>query len=117
MASEIDLTRRRGDTFADRFNVTKKGVAVDISAKTFCMSINTLKEPTETAAPSATEVAQISGVIIDGPNGVVDFAPTVADTLNMPPATYFYDIQMTEGTEKTTIVYGKYKIVQDICKE
>ncbi len=118
MPSEIDLERRRGDTFADRFTITKKGAAIPIGSKTFCLSVNTLQEPPETTGPSATEVFKITGNIIDAANGIVDFAPTSLQSDPLDPNTeYFYDIQMTEGSEKVTVAFGKYKIVQDICKD
>lgn len=114
----IDLERRRGDTFADRFTIKKSGTAISIAGKTFCLSVNLLEAPAEIVSPSATEVFKIVGVIFDEPGGIVDFAPSEAQSDPLDPETdYFFDIQMTEGTEKVTVAFGNYAIVQDICKD
>lgn len=110
---KIDLCRRRGDTFADIFTLKDSaGVAIDISSGySFLLTV----DPSESPVNSDNNLFQLTGVIVDGPNGKVSFAPSAVQS-DQPPATYFYDIQQTLSGVVRTIVVGEYDIVQDITK-
>ena len=113
MTVEVDLERRRGDTFADRFTLKQNGAALDIAGATFLMSVNSEKTPADTA----NQLYQVTGVIVDAAGGIVEFAPTTGDA-DQTPGTYFYDVQMTDsGGAKRTVVAGKLKYIQDITKD
>ena len=113
MTVEVDLERRRGDTFADRFTLKQDGVALDVTGASFLMSVNTEKAP----ADNANQLYQLTGTIVDAAGGVVEFAPSAVQA-DQTPAGYFYDVQMTDsGGAKRTLVAGKLKVVQDITKD
>lgn len=110
---EINLCRRRGDTFADEFTLAdSNGAAIDITGFSFLLTV----DPSEAPADAMDNLFQLSGVITDGPNGVVEFAPTAMQA-DQTPGTYFYDIQQTNGGGVIrTIIRGEYVIEQDITK-
>lgn len=108
-----DLTRFRGDTYADEINVVDSGgAAIDVTDYTFVMTVDPDRAPTD----SSNNLFQIAGNIIDAENGVVQFAPSAVQA-DQAPGTYQYDIQMTDADGFIrTIVQGRYKFVQDITK-
>lgn len=113
MTETINLERRRGDSYADEFEITSEttGQPVDITGFTFLMTVDPEKAPVN----SDNNIFQVAGNITDGPNGLVEFAPTAVQTDVL--GSYFYDIQMTDtGGRIRTVIAGKYKLVQDITK-
>lgn len=111
MARErIPITRKRGDLYAEQITVVDKktGLGKDITGNTFLMSVSTEEEPT-----GSTYLFQITGVVTDAANGVVEFTPSVSDADNV--GDYFYDIQMLGPKE--TIMSGPYNVIQDITKD
>jgi hypothetical protein len=108
-----DIERYRGDTAADQWTVqTVAGAAHDISGYTFTLTVSTIENP----PTNSSELYNVSGTIIDGPGGVVEFTPTPVQT-DQKPAVYYYDVQMvTAGTRIKTIDKGKYTYHQDITK-
>lgn len=111
---EIDLTRTRGDTFANVFAITDStGAVVDITGFTFRLSVDVNPAPID----AATQLFQIIGVVTDGPNGKVSFTPSLVEA-DQSPNVYFYDIQMVDlGPLLTTIAKGQWAVSQDITKE
>lgn len=109
----IDLCRARGDSFADEFIIKDKNrVVIPITGFSFLLTV----DPSPTPTGSGNNVFQLTGVITDGPNGVVEFSPTTTES-DVTPQTYFYDIQQTDGGGKVrTIAKGPYDITQDITK-
>jgi hypothetical protein len=108
-----DLLRRRGDTFADEFEITSEttGLAIDISSYSFLMTVATKSNP----ADNSLKLFEITGNKTDSANGLVEFAPTVSDTNRV--GVFYYDIQMTDGASRIrTVETGKYEIKQDITK-
>lgn len=109
-----EIERRRGDTYADEFVVISSisGVAIDISVGySFLLTIDPDKDPVD----DTNNKYQLTGAIIDGPNGIVGFAPSAeqADLLGG----FWYDVQMTDPASKIrTIEHDKYKYLQDITK-
>ncbi len=108
---EINVTRTRGDTAPDVFTVSKGRTATNISGCSFKLTLNTSKEPVD----SATEVYQLTGVIAEPATGKVSFKPTAeqADQVGY----FYYDIQMTDSFgDVQTLVEGTYRYKQDITK-
>lgn len=108
-----DITRKRGDTYADEFAITYKstGEPVNLTGCTFKLTVDTRKNPTDTS----TQIYQLSGTMADPTDGTVEFAPSAiqADRLGY----FFYDVEMTDATgKKRTIESGKYVYTQDITK-
>jgi len=108
-----DITRFRGDTAADRISVQDTaGVAIDVTGFSFILSVNSLERP----PTNSTELYTLAGTILDAAGGVVEFVPTVGNA-DQKPATYFFDIQMTDDIGRIkTIDSGKYIYVQDKTK-
>ncbi len=112
LPSGVDISRVRGDTFP--FVVAVKdedGVAVDITASTFILTV----DPSAAPVDDTNNLFQIAGVIVSGPAGTVSFTLTTPDA-DQTPATYYFDIQMTSGSAIRTIMKGKWKVVQDLTK-
>lgn len=108
-----DITRKRGDTYADEFVVRHKttGLPINVTGCTFLLTV----DPERAPATAANNVYQLTGVVTDGPGGRVEFAPTATQANQV--GTFYYDVQMTDTSgRKRTVVAGKYKYVQDITK-
>jgi len=108
------LRYKRGDDFPSQFKIVEEdGVtAIDITGWTFELTVDTLRNPPDTA----TNLFAVSGVINDAPNGLVSFSPTVANT-DQVPRKYWYDIQQIDGAaRRRTIVKDRFVIEQDITK-
>lgn len=108
-----DITRKRGDTYADEFIIKSKatGKPLNLSGYSFTMTL----DPSKTPADGSTKLYQLVGTIVDAAAGRVEFAPnaTQANTVGA----YFYDVQMIDGAGRVrTIASGKYKYEQDITK-
>lgn len=109
-----DLTRPRGDTYADEFVLKSKstGQPIDITGFSFKLTVNAKKDP----GPTDTPEFQITGAITDATAGKVEFAPTATDADRT--GAFFYDIQMIDGAgRKRTLVKAKYGFTQDITKD
>jgi hypothetical protein len=107
------LTRKRGDSFADSFTVidAATGQPLNITGFTFLMTVDPDKSPTT----AANNIFQIPGVVVDGPNGVVEFAPSTVQTDRV--GNFYYDIQMTYTSgRKRTLVTDTYRLEQNITK-
>lgn len=111
--TNIDISRRRGDTKRMVFVIKDDNGIVDITTGySFIMTIDPEKEPVN----DTNNLFQIVGNLLEPSAGRVSFSPTDADADNL--GSYYHDIQMIDpNTEKSTIVYGKYKLSQDITKD
>lgn len=108
-----DLTRPRGDTYADEFTLTSKstGLPLNITGYSFKLTVNAKKDP----GPLDAQEFQVNGVIVDAAAGRVEFAPN--DTQADRTGNFFYDVQMVDGLgRKRTLVKAKYTFTQDITK-
>lgn len=109
-----DLSRKRGDTYSDQFEIVSESTNLPISivGYSFIMTVDPIRFP-----PDGSTIAfQIIGSITDAENGIVEFAPTLsqADKLGL----FYYDIQMTDPSgKKRTVDSGEYKFSQDITKD
>lgn len=111
-----DIIRRRGDTYPLDFLITtgegEDEIPLDITGCTFLLTVDPNKAPTD----DSSNICQIVGTVIDGPNGEVRFEPsdTDFDTIGK----YYYDIQMTDVAGKIrTPLLARLTILQDITKE
>lgn len=110
----LTIDRFRGDTYGNVFKIAdSNGDPIDITGYTFKMTINSLKEPTDTA----TQIFQVVGTLVSPSLGTVKFAPSSLQANAIEPGTYYFDIQMTDGAGAIqTVATGKYIIRQDITK-
>lgn len=118
--SGICIARKRGDTAPDKIFVTdpeNAGAPLDVSGFGFLMTVNTEQDPEPVGPPIiGTEIAQLTGAIVDAVGGEVDF-PWTAGEADQLPETYFYDIQQTDGGGRIlTIAKNEYIFQQDVTK-
>ncbi len=111
--TNITVERYRGDTYANIFAIKdSNGDPIDITGYSFKLTVNTLKEPDS----DLTQLFQITGALVSPSLGTVKFAPNVTQA-DQDPGTYYFDIQMTDGTGAIqTVALGKYVFKQDITK-
>jgi len=111
----LDLCRKRGDTFADVFQVKINGVAVNVTGDTFLLTVDPEPEP----ATAANNLFQLVGILVTPASGIISFAPSALQA-DQTPDTYFYDIEWTRtgsgAGEVITILSGAYAFNQDITK-
>jgi len=102
-----DLTRHRGDTFANVFEIKDPaGNAQDITGYSFVMEVDERAEPT-----GASQRFSINGVITDAPNGLVSFEPTALQA-DQPADALYYRIVVTDPSSRVR-TYGPapYKFI------
>lgn len=108
------LERKRGDTAPDLIRVLDPETltALDISGFAYVLTVNTVRNPTDTS----TQLVTIAGTITDAPAGRVEFRWT-APQADQTPGKYWYDIEQTDvGGNVKTIAKNAYKFYQDITK-
>jgi hypothetical protein len=109
-----DITRTRGDTYADEFVLTSKktGGALDITGCTFLLTV----DPSASPVDASTNIYQLTGEIIaPATDGRVAFAPSSVQANQV--GKFFYDVQMTDAAgRKRTVQKAKYTYTQDITK-
>ena len=114
--SEANLCRKRGDTFPIVVAVTdaETGAAIALTGSdTFLLTV----DPSPAPADNTANLFQLTGTVIDGPNGRVRFGPLSSPQANQTPGTYFYDVQWTNaGGEVRTILEGQWEVEQDVTK-
>lgn len=109
----IDIVVTRGDTLQWTFTVlTSTGAAQDIAGFVFLFTV----DPEVNPVNSSNNLFQLTGTILDAPNGVVAFSMSTLQA-NQTPGVYYYDLQMTDGASRIrTIAKGKFEFRQDITK-
>ena len=87
-----DLERRRGDTYADEFQILSEntGAVIDITGYTFLLTVDPEKKPSD----ATNNLFELTGTITDAATGLVEFAPNATQTDEV--GTYFYDAQLTD---------------------
>jgi hypothetical protein len=104
----IDFARRRFNTYGDELTITSEstGAVIDIASSTFIMYVTATKTP-DSLAP-ADVVYSITGTVLDGPAGRVEFAPTLLQA-TQPDGTLYHEVVMTDTALRTrTVATGKY---------
>lgn len=113
MAEKVgaEIERKRGDTAPDVVNISLAG---GIAGFTYAMTVNRVKNPTDTAQ----QVATMAGTIMSSdPNGGAVSFPWTSLQADQAPGTYWYDVQQTDTAGKVkTIAKNKYRFYQDITK-
>ena len=109
----INITRVRGDTFPFSFAIKDSdGNAIDITGYSFILTVDPSDEPPD----ASNNLFALTGTVTDGPGGIVQFALTAMQA-DQTPATYYYDVQMTDTSGNIrTIIKGEWAVQQDITK-
>lgn len=108
-----DITRKRGDTYADEFIIKSSTtkLPINLTGYTFLLTLDPVKAP----ADATNNVYQLTGTILSAPDGRVEFAPSALQADRV--GTFYFDVQMVDGVgRKRTVDSGKYKYEQDITK-
>lgn len=108
------IIRYRGDTAPDKFVlVDENNEPVDItSGYSFVMTVNRCENPVD----DEDQIYQLDGFVTNGPAGEYEFRPSADDT-DQEPATYWYDIEVTDPTNYVkTVEKEPIQFVQDITK-
>lgn len=109
------VTRYRGDTVAERFQlVDQSGLAIDITDRTFVLSVNALENPTD----SDPDLYELTGEIVEATAGTYEFPLSVGQA-DSAAGSYFFNIKMTFNPDGTgnvikTVGGGTWDIVQGI---
>ncbi len=109
----INLCISRGDTQPWTFTVKDAaGVVVNITGFTYILTV----DPSEVPTDALNNLFALTGTVTDGPNGVVEFELSLAES-DQTPGEYRYDLQQTDGASKIrTIAKGVFEFQQDITK-
>ena len=124
--TQCDIVRRRGDT-KDYVLVLKDGDGnfIDVNGFTAKLSINTEKFPDIISSPVVgSEIFTTQTSVSESPvrsplDGRIRLvmAAFATQSPQLTPGSYFYDIQVTDADNAVcTVLWGKFKIVQDIAK-
>jgi len=110
-----DITRRRGDTYADEFLLSDgvTGESLDLTGYTsFTLTVDSRVDPPDTT----TQQYQLAGVVVgSATGGRIAFAPN--DSQSNRVGVFFFDVQVVDAAgRKRTVDHGKYTYRQDITK-
>lgn len=108
------ITFYRGDSYPLTVTITDTGtrLPIDITAATITLTVDAARNPSD----ETTKKFSLAGILDDDPTtGVVTFTPTTTNN-DISPGTYYYDIQMTQGTTVRTLEKDEYIITQDLNK-
>ena len=90
-------------------NVTPVDVTGSVSL--FALSNKVPRQVT----PSGPVLFSIPGVVVDGPNGRIDFELGSGDTAPLADV-YYYEIEMVLGGTTSTVAYGTAAILADLIE-
>ena len=115
-SQRVDIVCRKGDTFTLNLELKNDaGVAIDVSEHTFLMQVRTSDEDT-TPTTDSTDVPLViaADASTNGSDGLVVFTKTSVLMRNVSSGLYVYDISQTNGATEETILYGTFKVNEDI---
>lgn len=111
ITTELNVTRKRGDTIPIEFTLLQAGSPKNITGATFLLTVDPEPDPTGIA----NNKFSIPGFIIGAAAGTFEFRPSAVQ-MDLTPETYYFDVQMTLGGYISTIIKGKFIVQQDITK-
>ncbi len=110
MATKVNITRMRGDTYPILLTVKKNKIAIPITGFTFKLTVSSREEPSDD-----TYLFQLIGTIVDALKGQAKFEPSVED-MNVLGKKY-YDIQVIDASGYIyTPIKGMIEFEQDKTK-
>lgn len=108
MAAEKDIEIYRGDTYVHEVRLKDGANAnINITAMSFVASMKT-----SVHASSNTAVFDVEKT--NNSNGIFTFTMTSANSANIRPGVYVYDLQQTNGSVVTTLLQGKVTVKADV---
>lgn len=108
--SAIDITRVRGDTYAETLTVTSTDVGFTLVGGAAVLTVSELADPPD----DTTELFAIAGSILDATR--VRFTPSAPQAAT-GPGVYYYDVQVTDvAGVVVTVARGRWIVLQDVTK-
>lgn len=106
---------KRGDTHSIVLNVANAGVAVDLSGYTVFFTVNASNIPTDDSAAVISKTVTLPTP--STPLGQVVITLLPADTTNLIPGTFYYDIQLKDLSGNITSTdQDIFTLVADITR-
>jgi len=110
MATRIHIYKKHADTRRIIFHIVSKDSPTGINLSGWT-NFSLIIDPNEFPPDNSTNVATISGTIVDTANGRVSFVPTGT----VPAGNYYYNARAIDNNgERFTFAQGKFNISQDI---
>lgn len=109
--TEVDILAYRGDTGRFRITVTDSAVPpnpIDISGMTWDADIREKRNDTD-------PITSFTVVPVVGQSNSVDVILAKEGAALLPKKSY-YDVEMSDGVNVTTIVYGAIKALEDVSR-
>lgn len=106
-----ELTIDQGATFESSIDLTNDdGTSINLAGYSFLSQIRK-------SYYSSNITANITVSVVDAANGNVKLSITSANTANIAPGRYLYDVKMTSGTNVTTrILEGIVTVTPQVTK-
>lgn len=112
LPANLDISRKRGDTFMFTIVFNEGGSPKDFTGYTFKLAVNSESKPSDTAK----QIFEITDSITADASGNVNILINAVEA-DQPPKTYYYELQGTDGSGLIrTLSAGKWIVVQDIVK-
>ncbi len=106
-----DIEIIRGDTDSITFTLDSDGTPVDLTGSTVFFTAKSSLDDADVDAVISIEVTRHS----DPTNGTTIIPLSSSDT-DITPGEYFYDIQVKNGSNVTSIRYRKMEILTDVTR-
>ena len=107
------ICRYRGDTYPWTFTIKESdGAVINITGFGFRLTV----DPDEDPADAANNLFELTGIVTDGPNGIVQFGMDATEADQVPDS-YFYDLEWVDTDSKIrTIAKSIFEFKQDVSK-
>lgn len=112
----LDIRVKKGDSFTKSLTLYEDGSAMNLgstytSAK---LHVKINKEDTEADAILTLTSTDSEILISDGASNITfDVIPA---TMNVTAGTYYYDLEVSDGTDSETLLEGKFIVTQDVTR-
>jgi len=103
----LDLTCYQGSTFDKSFTVTQSSTPVNWTGYTAKMQVRRYKDQSSTALLTLTNGA---GITLGGTAGTIALSITPTQSNTITAGSYFYDIELTSGSNVIRILAGKFVV-------
>ena len=105
-AGPVKFTTKQGDSFHRQITWSDSSGLVNLTGYTARMQIRS----SYTSATALISLTQASGLTLGGTAGTIDINLTSGQTTGLAVGTYVYDLEMTIGSEVTTILEGTFVV-------
>jgi len=114
-SQRVDIVCRKGDTFTLNLELKDEaGVAIDVSSHTFLMQVRTSEDDNPTSNLPAAILVPTADASTNGASGLVKFSVTATAMQDVTSGLYVYDISQNNTFTEETILYGTFKVNEDI---